>query len=169
MPEVTATLVVSFDEKEVSVTGVSGLLTAEIDDRATGLNLGRTRFIPGDKIGYLVYKNSQVGALQHVSSLGTIENLGTQVEKQVTETLIFSRSNSADTRFPVKKNFSSRWLGKSGGGVSVVNERSVQVANPVTAVLEVTYTTIFSEHRVINIPTVVNGKTAFPLVVTITG
>ena len=67
--EVTATLVVNFGEDAASNNDA---LIAEVDGRDDGLNLGKTRFLPGEDVWILLYQSKNVELNLPVTSWGDL-------------------------------------------------------------------------------------------------
>lgn len=166
--EITATLVVTFPGEGDAAASVGGQLVAKIDDRFLGLNGGKTSFVVGDAVGFLVYKGSTIGGLTIRSSVGNILNVASSTTEQIIETLVFSNSDSVSPSFPVFGGLGKRWLGRSGGGLALQSDGTLKTGAKVTAVVEVTYNTRFSSHLLSNI-TNSTGKSEFPVVISIVG
>lgn len=167
--EITATLVVTFPDEGDSAVGVSGQLVAKIDNRIDGLNGGKTSFVVGDTVGFLVFKGKTIGALTILASIGNILNVVSSTPETIVETLVFSNSDTVTPSFPIISGFSKRWVGRSGGSLTLQSNGSLKTGNKVTRVVEITYTTFFSSHSLTNISNPAIGKTEFPVVISIVG
>lgn len=143
---VTTSFTVSFG----AGSGEGGMLKAEVDDRLDGVNKGKTSFIPGDPVGWLLFKTQNGAAAVTVdaivTSLGTVSP-GQASSKEVTETLQFANEATANLGYPITGNFKSiKWVGNSLGNLVIVNETTVKIADfkgtplaPQVGVVEVVY------------------------------
>lgn len=164
MGEITTSLVVEFTTGEED-----GLLTAEVDGFETGLNGGDTSFVPGDSPGFLIYKSSNVIIDSITPSVGSISNLGSAFTPEpIEDFLTFTDSRTASVNKPIYSGFTSKWLGNNLGAVTR-SEVNVTAANNGVGVLKVSYNSFYSQHRLTNVPTVLNGETSFPVVIYIIG
>jgi len=168
MAAVTTSLVVNFGG------GAKGILLAELDNRPTGYNNGITAFIPTDTAYFLVYATSNVAhnPITFGSSYGFPVKVGSGSEV-ITELVTFTGTNTASSSKPIKSGFSSVWLGKTMGSVSVFDENSIVVTPPANAgilagALQITYTTTFDVYSIAS-PATMAGLTDFVIVVVING
>ena len=86
MAGLATTIVVQFTD-DITKGERTGLIQAEIDSRADGLNNGDTSFEPGDIVFFLVYMNSMTEIDQIISSGGSINSSGSfnvQLEEFIT-------------------------------------------------------------------------------------
>jgi hypothetical protein len=121
------------------------VLKAEVDDRADGLNKGNTSFLPGDDVGWLLFKSAGVTVDAKVSSLGSLSGAGTGT-KEVVDVLQFANEATASLNYPCTAIKSSKWIGSDGGEFVLLNETTVKRSNfkgtptaPEVFVLQVTY------------------------------
>lgn len=165
--EVTATLIVNFGEVTVAESN-QGFLIIALDDRNDGLNSGSSSFFTGQDIGFLVYKSNRVGAVRLFTSTGTIKVVGSGV-REITEILTFANSDTTGLSFPAQGGFAHVWLGKSGGGVTLTNQKELTLNKKITGVLEVTYNTSFVEYLLTDLPAEINGDSIYTIVVAAVG
>lgn len=165
MASVTATIVVNFQ-------GASGLLTAEIDGREDGYNGGRTTFGPGDEPVILVRKGADVTITEVVTSLGSCSYFATGSTEEE-EFLTYVRAKSAEVNKPVSSILTNSWYGNNLGSIKLVGNKEIVIdtPNPVTGVgiLGIKYTSQFLAYRLTGIPSAVNGKKEFQVVVLFVG
>lgn len=108
---ITTSFTVSFSSSE------EGLLVAEVDDRADGLNGGNTSFAPGDDVGFLVFPGPDVTVSLIDASLGNVTSSGTS-SKEIIETFTFIKPGSLTQQlgYPIDGALSaSVWIGKTLG------------------------------------------------------
>lgn len=160
---ITTSLVVEFDSKDGE-----GILNLEVDDRIDGLNKGVTDFAPGDEVGLLLYKTSNVVIDQIIVSSGNIQQAG-QGSRPIEEFVTFANENTASPRYPIMSGFSFTWAGNSLGGLTVVSENTVRAGSVGVAAAQIKYTTTFQQLKLINVPLSLNGLTSFPIVVFVSG
>lgn len=171
MSKISTSLVINFGEAPViPVDEISkdGFLSCSIDDRPDGLNGGKTVFVSGDTIGLLVYSSSNISNIVTTSSVGTMVLIGSGT-RSIDEFLIFNDSQQENLSFPASSNFTSSWVGVSGGTVEVTNEKTVELIAVATVVLRTMYTASFLIFSLSGIPTMVGGLTRFPIAVVIQG
>ena len=159
---ITTSLVVNFEPGDGG-----GILTAQIDDRETGFNLGETSFRPGDSPAFLVYKSSNVTISDTVVSYGSLTDLGGGSSAE-TELLSFEMTREVSPSKPISSNFASKWLGNDGGIVTNT-ETNILVPDKVVAVLKADYTANFNAYRISGVPTTLDGETTFNIIVYIAG
>lgn len=165
---VTATLVVNFS----SQTGSESQLIAEIDGYPSnegGLNNGKTSFSGGDSPGYLVYYTSDVTILEHLTSLGFIQSLGTRLVN-VSEFLEFPKTKEASLSKPAVSMPTITWYGNSlPGGVLGPLGTNVLFTSEGVAVCKAEYTSLAHQFRLTNIPATLNGDSEFEALIYIAG
>lgn len=141
------TQVVSFG-KAASELGLH--LSAEIDDRDDGYNLGDTDFDPGDTAYFLVYKYSGLTLLAPIASAGSVAyrddkgNANVTVNITKTEYLTYANEDSASLSVPAKSITSRTWLGANLGTTSLqADEVTLKLDSPPASayagVLQVVY------------------------------
>jgi hypothetical protein len=167
MATVRTTLVVRFDAGEQSGVGGS-MLKAEIDDRESGLNAGKTQFRPGDSPYYLVYRTSDVTITQHRSSAGVIATAGPGV-REVTEYLEFADEQEASLSYPVSGSIAYTWLGNNLGRLQLVGQTGVKAATKGVGRAKVTYQSAYQAYRLSNVPQELGGETSFDVLILIAG
>lgn len=160
---ITTSIVVNFGQ------GDQGILQAEIDNRPTGYNSGDTSFAPGEEPAFLIFKTSNVILNSITPSVGSIQGLSSTVNITKDEFITFEDSKTATTAYPVTGNFTSTWIGRSLGAVTVTNQKDISVATKGVAVLKVTYTSQAIAKRLTGVPTTLGGETSFPVVIYIVG
>ena len=163
---VVATLNVNFAADTGTTT--EGSLKLEIDDRETGLNGGDTSFVPGDTVGFWLFKDSNVTVVAGpTSTSGGITSAGTDT-KTIDEYITFSNSDSGSLGYPPSGAVSLEWQGRcyriveSNGSVSVTTISTLpdrtrsQLKMPnnenVAGVLRAQYTTTGSLYRLQSVP-----------------
>ncbi len=139
----TASLTIEFiTESELD----SGILQAEIDARPDGMNGGVTTFYPGDNPGILLFKSPGFTRVERLSTEGSLVSHGTGNMK-VREFITFSNSTSASTTKPISGGLDILQVKGQGPVDMKVVGNSVTSSKAIVAVLEVEYTTSFSEYR----------------------
>lgn len=167
MGTVTTSIVVQFSQ------GNSGILTAEIDARETGLNGGKTSFLPGDTANFLVFKSDDVTIDSVDCSLGPlrITPLGLGLY-QVGDTgeeewLSFANAVEADLSKPFHSDFVYEWYGNNLGTPAIKGNKVV-VPTKGIGMLKVKYKAQYRAYA-LSSPSSVNGKTDFQVLVVVTG
>ena len=126
MQIITASQIITFDD---SSDADRGILRLEIDSRPDGLNGGRTSFKPGDSVGLLLYRSSNVSIIHGpIVTAGTLDSEGTHSVFQAGY-LTFADNHDATMGYPIA-NPSLSWVGNSLGSTKVVNESRVVLTNP---------------------------------------
>lgn len=167
MSTVTTSIVVQFSQ------GSSGILTAEIDARETGLNGGDTSFLPGDIARFLVFKSSDVVLDLVTSSIGVaaIASLGTGLyvvgDTGEEEWLTFADTAEADLPKPYTSGFEYEWYGNNLGVPSVQGTKVVLPQKGI-GVLRVKYNSQYQAYA-LSSPAQMNGKTTFQILVYVKG
>lgn len=162
---VTASLVVKFGSDAVD----NALLLAEVDSRDLadgGLNGGRSQFLPGDRVAYLVYKHL-LTTTEHRSSAGTLA-AGGSGQRQVEEVLTFFDTAEAQVRYPIYTLDSVEWLGNNLGSMVAPGGQVVRAATSGVAVAIVKYTTRYDIHW-LNSPPMINGRENFDIAILVVG
>lgn len=163
---VSATIQVSFGTE----SGADGHLSAEIDDRATGLNSGDTDFAPGDTAYFLVFKSTNVEYDTPVPSAGSLVAAtvsGGYVERE--EDLSFADTNQASLSVPASALVSFEWFGRSLGDLTLLdNSMTVEASASGVAVCRVKYRAPCAAHGLAS-PSSLNGKTDYSILVFIRG
>ena len=123
---VTTSVTVGFDIE--SVDGPSSILSAEIDGRETedgGYNGGDTNFKPGDTVGIMLFKTSNVTLTTSLSSAGTLSSYGTNAfaaSSEVDSFLVFNAEPSVSLSYPCTTGTTGfNWLGNSLGAFTITN------------------------------------------------
>ena len=158
---VTASIVVNFTSEGESG---SGILQAAIDDRASGLNNGKTTFYPGNSVGFLLYRGDNVNIDKVLSSAGDITPMGEQ-NVVLTEYLQFAGVKSASLQHPALGLGGYKWLGNDGGAISLVDEMNITIAEPVLGVLKVVYQARAYGYKLAGVPHPLNGEYAYTVLV----
>lgn len=162
---VTASLVVQFGSDAVD----DAILIAEVDNRDLsegGLNNGRTQFLPGDSVFYLVYKH-KLSTTEHRSSAGSISASGVG-QRQVEEVITFFDTPDAAVRYPIYTLDSVEWLGNNLGAISAPGGQSIRAATAGVGVAIVKYTTKYDVFR-LNSPAQINGRDSFDIAILVVG
>jgi hypothetical protein len=121
---VTASIVVSFDNQSDS----SAIFSAEVDGRQDGLNLGNTSFSPGDDVGILLHKSSNVVLDYYSPSYGSLAASGSITYEVEEQFLVFAGTNTQSVSYPIVSGFSYSWLGNNLGSI-VHTENSISLSN----------------------------------------
>lgn len=158
--EITATLIVRFGEITVS-DSANGFIIMEVDP-------SKTSFFAGDDILFNVYKSSRVQSLKIFESVGNSVLVGTQT-KEVTQIITFSNSDSASLSFPAISGLGVNWLGKNRGGLTVIDQQTLKANRKITGVVEVVYTTRFTQFIIADTPGSVGGKADYQIVIAAVG
>ena len=164
---VTANITVSFGA-DGGAAG-DGHLSAEVDNRATGLNGGNTQFEPGDTAYFLVFRSDNVRIDSVQSSAGSIigATVGTVTRE---EDLSFADVDSATLRVPASGITSIIWLGRSLGGLSLQADGvTVKTSARGVGVARVTYTAKNVHAYGLAAPSSVAGLTDFSILVFVAG
>lgn len=163
---VSATIQVSFGTE----AGADGHLSAEIDDRAGGLNGGDTEFSPGDTAYFLVFKSANVEYDTPAASAGTLVSgtvSGGYVERE--EDLSFADTNQASLSVPASQVVSYEWFGRSLGDLILLEDAmTLEASASGVAVCRVKYRAPCTAHGIVS-PASLNGKTDYSILVFIRG
>jgi hypothetical protein len=142
-------------------------LEAEIDSRDTGLNGGRTNFLPGDAPYFLVYKSPEL-VLTFETSSGSIASGGSEII-DVTEYVIFAKESEARlSKYPVS-GVSWTKLAGSGASAPTVSGVDLSIPNTEVSVWKATYQTRAYIYRLNGVPLTLAGETSFPVVIVVIG
>lgn len=163
MSEVTTTLVVRFSPGSTAGDG----LRAEIDTRPDGLNQGKSHFLPGDSVGFLVYLDPGVEITRIVPTLGVVTHLGIQAV-DIDEFVPFADETEARLRAVPSPGGEFQWVGRDGGAISFAGGVA-RVTEPVIALLHASYTALPMGFRLTSIPTEVAGLSEFEVMIYIEG
>ena len=162
---VTASLVVSFG----SDADIGAVLVAEVDNRSLtegGYNNGKTQFLPGDAVHYLLYQHL-IASTTHRSSAGSINRVGSG-QRQIEETVSFLDTVEASVRFPVYTLDSVEWLGNDLGAMSAPGGQALRCSVSGVGVAIVKYTAKFEVYR-LNSPSGINGRDSFDIAILVVG
>jgi len=167
--EITATLVVNFGGQAASD---NDSLVAEIDDRETGLNSGKTSFLPGDDVWILLYKSENVTLNTPVTSWGDlILRAGDElVEKEAD--IQFVDEVESRVGYPMRDGFTSQWIGRTALGLVQTGELTLQIAQPADVehwarLLRVNWTARAAAYKLTN--TYIAGLTEYSIICHFTG
>lgn len=171
---ITTSFTISFG----SGGGGGAVLKAEVDDRPDGSNGGNTSFIPGDNVGWLLFKTTlgqqEVTITGMKSSIGSIEG-GAASSKEIKETLTFANDTAATLGYPISGGFKSvEWVGANLGTLVMLDETAVKLqgveksnTNPFAGVVEVVYDSPCQVYSLTN--TLVTGKSSYEALVVVVG
>lgn len=162
---VTASLVVSFGQDATA----DALLIAEVDNRSFsegGLNNGKTQFLPGDSVNYLLYQH-RIASTTHRPSAGSVVKVGSG-QRQVEEVVTFLDTVDGSVRYPIYTLDSVEWLGNNLGSMSAPGGQALRCSTPGVGVAIVKYTAKFEVYR-LNSPSQINGRDSFDIAVLIVG
>lgn len=161
---VTASLVVQFGGDDAD----EGLLKAEIDSREHGFNNGDTSFVPGQPVYYLVYTGAGVALTRHLSTLGAISSLGRR-SREVEEVVTFADEREARLSYPVAGSLNIDWMGGAPGTAQLRGEDRLVLPDPGLGIATVTYQSEFTVYRLGNLPSTVNGKADYSVLIVLVG
>lgn len=167
--EITTTLVVNFQ----SGTGEKGFLSAQVDGREDGFNLGQTTFTAGDQPVYLIFKTTNVVVTSQLPSFGNIAFHASGI-LEVEQTLQFAKTREARLSQPaIPGTIVEKWIGNNLGPLTLQDDELTvlsAVGNGV-GVCKVTYQATFEAFRLTNIivPEPANNESAFPVLIVIEG
>lgn len=164
MADITTSIVVQFSTNGSGSGG--GSLSAQLDDRPTGLNGGTTGFKPGDSPAFLVFKSSDVILDSVVASAGGVVNAGAG-SYTVEETITFANSDTASLSKPFASGGLVTWYGNNLGGLTF-SGNSVRASTKGVAVAKVSYQANYVAYR-LNSPSVLGGSTNFSIIVVVVG
>lgn len=119
-----ATIRVTFGNGSSSAPGAH--LSAEIDDRASGLNAGKTSFAPGDAVWFLVYKSDNVQIDDVVPSAGSVE-AGAPFAITLEQEVEFSDTNSGTIQVPAESITAVLWYGNSLGDPVLQSDKTTLI------------------------------------------
>lgn len=164
---------VSFGIDSASAAGANAHLSAEVDARANGLNAGpdgaRTSFVPGDTVGFLVYKSNNVsitvGPTPSAGSVASAGNVTVQKDVEV------SFANETEARLPVPATAINnvKWLGNSLGALTLgAGGTSVTAGAQGVAVAKITITAPALAYT-LSSPASLAGETDYSILVYIEG
>lgn len=167
--QVKTNIVVQFGE---DVTDDGLLLRAEVDSREDGLNAGRTSFLPGDSVGILLFQDDLITTLDTDVTAGVLAPAGSGTFPIEKEQLVFSDNEDINQevafQYPVYSGFTSKWLGKDGGALQVINRQTARKPEAGIGIAMVSYTTFYTAYR-LNSPVILNEETEFSILVLFTG
>lgn len=115
---VTTSITVRFGPGSGDGDGKQGHLSAEIDDRDTGLNNGKTSFAPGDTVYFLVYKSNNVLYDTPVATAGAIRFQSSETVTK-TQQVSFTGEHSASLSVPAIQIKNVQWIGRALGAVTL--------------------------------------------------
>jgi hypothetical protein len=92
MAGITTSLVIRFQTQD-GADAANAVLTAELDSREEGLNVGKSQFIYGDTPAYLIFRTSNVSYTQDTTA-GSVAYVETGLI-DVTETISFVGSTES--------------------------------------------------------------------------
>lgn len=163
---VTATILVDFAQGGES--GATGHLSAEVDDRADGLNNGDTSFQPGDTAYFLVFKSANVTHTDPVPSAGTVTAATVGIVTKEDQ-IIFANVATGSLPVPALAITDYEWMGTDLGTLTLGDdEMTVTAATAGVAVCKITYTTQPEAYGLAS-PANINGETDFDILVYIAG
>ena len=167
--EVTATVVVNFGQGAASDNDA---LVAEIDSRETGLNAGKTTFLPGEDVWILVYPSSNVVLNTPVTSWGDlVRRAGTElVDKE--QDLQFIDEVEGVVAWPILDGFTPTFIGRDASPVVQAGDMTLRIATPAAVdhyarVLRVNWVAEAIAYRLTN--TEISGLDEYQIVVHFTG
>ncbi len=145
----------------------TGHLSAELDDRAEGLNLGRTSFTPGSTAHFLVNAGQGV-TVTGVNASGGSLFPGARQLFQMTEDLVFSGSNQARLSKPARSLDAWIWMGRNLGGLTLESDsQTITASNAGLAMVRIKYS-VETEAWGLSSPNTLGGENAFPIQVQVT-
>lgn len=164
-----ATFVVQFAAGETTAAAASNHLSAEIDDRLTGLNAGKKSFAPGDTVWFLIYKGSNVTLDSVITTSGTV-TASTPITVEREEEIVFAMTDAGQTEVPVVGAITSyEWAGSSLGAVTVqADKTTVKSATSGAGIATIKYNATAIPYKLVA-PATINGKTDFSILIVIAG
>jgi len=132
--------------------GGEASVQAEIDARPDGLNDGKTDFLAGDSVGFLVFL-SGARIVSQTATAGAVIAAGAGV-LQTTEILTFAKASSATTSKPIGRLTTHDWIGRDGGQVVATGGNTVRaVSGDVIGLASVSYQADYQAFRLQGVPT----------------
>jgi hypothetical protein len=165
-----ATIRVVFGNEGGAAAGEAGThLSAEIDDRETGYNAGKTSFIAGDTAHFLVFRSANVQVDRIAFSAGSVSLVGSGVSVEKEEELIFEDSDSAVLPIPANGIVSTRFFGNDLGSLTLQSDKmTLKASSKGVAVAKVVYTANADVYA-LQSPAAINGETDFSILVLVIG
>lgn len=164
----TATIKVQFGNP-AAAAAVNAHLSATIDSRPAGLNVGKTTFLPGETAYILIYKSSNVVITATDTSAGSL-SLGGAILVEQSEEVQFADATSGSLNVAAMGGITSyTWMGRDlGSPVLSSDATTITVPTKGVGILKVNY---FAEAIVCSLvsPLTVNGFTDFSILALITG
>ena len=150
--------------------GPSGYLSAAIDDRENGRNDGRTSFAPGDTVYFHIFRSRNVAIDSVIASDGNVYRVMTVPDSVRRDVEIqFVNTDHAALSLPARQIVDYNWLGRSLGGLRLVDEQTIAARSSGIAVARVTIET-HAWPWAINTPVVsLDENENYPIVVYIQG
>lgn len=152
-----------------------GYLAAELDDRPDGLNGGRTSFAPGDTVYFFVFHSDDVAIAAVTASAGSVYqeflSIGGDGAERLPRTIEipFVNTDRATLPLPALAILSHEWLGRSLGGLRLIDERTVEVAAPGVGVARAVINTRGWPFRLVTPALVLEADENYPIIVHILG
>ncbi len=167
MATASTTIQVTFGASAAAASAANATMTAEIDSRSDGLNAGKTSFLPGDSVYFLVYMSSNVQVASIVASAGTVSPAG-RVTVQKNEDIQFQNTDTASLSFPASSIVSQTWMGADLGQLTQTDAGNIKAGSSGVAVCRVTLNCP-AQAYVLSSPATLNGLTDYSILVLITG
>jgi len=146
-PTITTSIVVNFNAGETSA-----IATAEIDARPDGLNHGKTEFLPGDDVGYLVFLSGAKITKQTATAGQIISAPGGLFS--ASESIQFANASDASTEHPITSGLTTLWKGLDGGQLIAAGRDQIRaVQGPIIGLAEVSYQSRYSGFILRGVPT----------------
>lgn len=131
---VTTSLTIGFDI-DADAAGPTSILSTEVDGRETadgGYNEGETNFKPGDNVGIMLFKSSNVTLLPEyqLSTHGSLSSAFASqfsASSEVDTFLVFDSSPEASLSYPYNTSGTFTWMGASLGATTVVNQANIEL------------------------------------------
>jgi hypothetical protein len=120
----------------------------------------------------LLFKDDLITRLTTDITAGSLVPAGSGTFLIENEELVFSDDEELNQevsfQYPVYSGFTSKWLGKNGGTLQVVNRQIARKPTAGIGIALVSYTTFYTAYR-LNSPAILNGETDFSILVLFVG
>lgn len=150
MAGITTSLVIQFKTSD-GAAAENAVLTAELDSRENGLNLGKSQFLYGDSPAYLIYRTSNVTYTQE-STAGSVAYVETGLI-DVNETIQFLADTESSLSKPPVGDVTFTLVAGRGIVPSALTVVGQKVTSPTEAlaVVKATYQTQYEAYRLVGV------------------
>lgn len=165
-------IIVDFGDR-AGANGAPAHLSAAIDTVEGGLNQGKTSFLPGESVYFLVWQSDNVEHDMPIVSVGAVSVYGGAVPlvaRTREQDIVFSNTAEAQVPVPAASLDNVVWMGTSLGALELGADRmTLRATAPGVAVARVRYTTVLPVAYRLHSPQAVHGETDFSVLVYIRG